>query len=124
MLIYVAFAISGFLFLLAMLFVGEIFGADHEVGAHDVSVEHGGADHGGGPSISQDDTAVIVIAPTKTGRYRIRATIPNCGGSSVVTVSPARRSRHCMRASHRQAVKFRQEFLVWVVPSAQTRPVR
>src|SRR5712691_10840714 len=51
MLIYGAIAISGFLFLLAMLFVGEIFGADHEVGAHDVSVEHGGADHGGGPSV-------------------------------------------------------------------------
>ena len=51
MLIYAAFAISGFLFLLVMLFVGEIFGADHEVGAHDVSVEHGDADHGGGPGI-------------------------------------------------------------------------
>src|SRR5712691_4119705 len=51
MLIYGAIAISGFLFLLAMLFVGEIFGADHEVGAHDVSVEHGEAGHGGGASI-------------------------------------------------------------------------
>jgi membrane protein implicated in regulation of membrane protease activity len=51
MLIYAAIAIFGFLVLLVMLFVGEIFGADHEVGAHDVSVEHGDADQGGGPSI-------------------------------------------------------------------------
>jgi membrane protein implicated in regulation of membrane protease activity len=51
MLIYAAIAAFGFLCLLIMLFVGEIFGGDHEVGAHDVSVEHGDADHGGGPSI-------------------------------------------------------------------------
>jgi len=51
MLIYGAIAAVGFLFLLSMLLVGEIFGADHEVGAHDVSVEHADADHGGGPSI-------------------------------------------------------------------------
>lgn len=51
MLIYGAIAAFGFLFLLVMLFVGEIFGADHEVGVHDASVEHGEADHGGGPSI-------------------------------------------------------------------------
>ena len=50
MFIYGAIAACGFLFLLVMLFVGEIFGADHEVSAHDVSVEHGGVDHGG-PSI-------------------------------------------------------------------------
>jgi len=49
-LIYAAIAAVGFLFLLVMLFVGEIFGADHEVGGHDVSVDHGDADHGG-PSI-------------------------------------------------------------------------
>ena len=51
MLIYGAIAAFGFLFLLVMLFVGEIFGADHEIGAHDVSVGHGDADHGGGPSM-------------------------------------------------------------------------
>src|SRR5712691_7955946 len=37
MLIYGAIAVFGFLFLLVMLFVGEIFGGDHEVGAHDVT---------------------------------------------------------------------------------------
>ncbi len=51
MLIYAAIGAFGFLFLLIMLFVGELFGGDHEVGAHDVSVEHGDADQGGGPSV-------------------------------------------------------------------------
>ena len=51
MLIYAAMAVFGFLVLLMMLFAGEIFGGDHEVSAHDVSVEHGDAGHGGGPSI-------------------------------------------------------------------------
>ena len=51
MLIYGAIATFGFLFLLVMLFVGEFFGADHEVGAHDLAVEHGDADVGGGPSL-------------------------------------------------------------------------
>jgi membrane protein implicated in regulation of membrane protease activity len=47
MLIYGAIAAFGFLLLLVMLVVGEIFGGDHEVGAHDVA-DHGDA---GGPSI-------------------------------------------------------------------------
>lgn len=51
MLIYAAIAIFGFLVLLIMLFAGEIFGGDHEISAHDVSVEHGDVGHGGGPSI-------------------------------------------------------------------------
>ena len=51
MLIYGAIAAFGFLLLLVMLFVGEIFGADHELGAHDLAMDHGDADHGGGPSI-------------------------------------------------------------------------
>jgi membrane protein implicated in regulation of membrane protease activity len=51
MLIYGAIAAVGFLFLLVMLFIGEIFGADHEVSAHDVSVDHGDAHDAGGPSL-------------------------------------------------------------------------
>ena len=51
MLIYAALAVFGFLFLLIMLFAGEFFGGDHEVSAHDVSVEHGDAGQGGGPSV-------------------------------------------------------------------------
>ena len=49
MLIYAGIAIFGFLFLVVMLFVGELFGADHDVGGHDVHFEHGG--DAGGPSI-------------------------------------------------------------------------
>jgi len=48
MLIYAGIAVFGFLFLVVMLFVGEVFGADHDVGGHDVHFEHGDA---GGPSI-------------------------------------------------------------------------
>jgi membrane protein implicated in regulation of membrane protease activity len=48
MLIYAAIAGFGFLFLVGMLFVGELFGADHDVAGHDVSVDHGDA---GGPSL-------------------------------------------------------------------------
>ena len=43
MLIYGTIAAAGFLFLLLMLFLGEIFGGDHDIG-HDVSMDH---DHGG-----------------------------------------------------------------------------
>src|SRR5262249_42742143 len=50
MLIYAAIGIFGFLFLLVMLFLGEIGGGDHEISAHDLSLEHGDADHGG-PSV-------------------------------------------------------------------------
>ena len=48
MLIYAAIGAFGFLFLLVLLFVGEIFGGDHDIGGHDVSVDHGDA---GGPSV-------------------------------------------------------------------------
>lgn len=51
MLIYGAIAAFGFLFLLIMLLVGEVFGGDHEVGGHEMAVDHGDADHGGGPSV-------------------------------------------------------------------------
>ena len=45
MLIYAALAAFGFLFLLLMLFAGEIFGGGHDLGGH------GEIDHGGGPSV-------------------------------------------------------------------------
>jgi membrane protein implicated in regulation of membrane protease activity len=52
MLIYSAIAAFGFLFLLIMLFVGDLFGGDHDIGGHDISFDHGGdVDHGGGPGI-------------------------------------------------------------------------
>jgi len=48
MLIYGAIASFGFLFLLVMLFVGELFGGDHDLGGHDVAGDHGDLS---GPSI-------------------------------------------------------------------------
>jgi membrane protein implicated in regulation of membrane protease activity len=41
----------GFVFLLVMLFVGELFGHDHDLGGHDGGIEHGDSDLGGGPSV-------------------------------------------------------------------------
>ena len=49
MLIYGAIAAVGVLLLLSMLLVGDLFGGDHDVSAHDGAV--GDLDHGGGPSI-------------------------------------------------------------------------
>ena len=49
MLIYLAIAGCGLLTLLAMLFVGELFGGDHDFG-HEVAAGHLDSDHGG-PSI-------------------------------------------------------------------------
>jgi membrane protein implicated in regulation of membrane protease activity len=51
--IYAAIGFFGLLFLLVMLFVGEIFGGDHDIPVdHDVSVDHGELGEGsGGPSI-------------------------------------------------------------------------
>ncbi|MBI4477845.1 MAG: hypothetical protein HY654_11765 [Acidobacteria bacterium] len=51
MLVYAAIAVFGFVFLLVMLFVGELFGGDHDAGAHDFPADHGDADAGGGPSV-------------------------------------------------------------------------
>src|SRR5499426_3018918 len=48
MLIYAGIAVFGFLFLIVLLFVGEVFGADHDVGGHDVHSQHSDP---GGPSI-------------------------------------------------------------------------
>lgn len=50
MLIYAVIGLVGFILLLGMLLVGEVFGADHEVTAHDITVEHGDVD-AGGPSV-------------------------------------------------------------------------
>lgn len=50
MLIYALIGAFGLLFLLIMLFVGEVFGGDHELHVGDVSAEHD-LGHGAGPSI-------------------------------------------------------------------------
>ena len=51
MFIYAAIGAFGFLFLIVMLFVGEIFGGDHEIHVGDVGADHGDFGHEGGPSI-------------------------------------------------------------------------
>jgi membrane protein implicated in regulation of membrane protease activity len=42
MLIYAGIAVIGFLFLLIMLFVGDLFGGDHDLVGHDVAGDFGG----------------------------------------------------------------------------------
>lgn len=52
MLIYAAIGAVGFILLVGMLVVGDLFGGDHDLGGHDVTVDHGGdADYGAGPSV-------------------------------------------------------------------------
>jgi membrane protein implicated in regulation of membrane protease activity len=50
MLIYGGIALFGVVVLLVMLFLGDVFGGDHDL-SHDISVGHGDVDHGGGPSL-------------------------------------------------------------------------
>jgi hypothetical protein len=62
MLIYAAIGAFGFLFLIVMLFLGELSGGDHEVGAHDGHVEPGGVDHSGPSVFSARIMAAFVTA--------------------------------------------------------------
>jgi membrane protein implicated in regulation of membrane protease activity len=47
MVIYAAIAAFGFLVLLLMLVIGDLFGADHDLAGHDVALDH----DAGGPSV-------------------------------------------------------------------------
>src|SRR5206468_11784564 len=60
MLIYAAIGAMGFLFLIVMLFVGEIFGGDHDVGGHEVPTDAG--DHGGPSCLSARIMAAFLTA--------------------------------------------------------------
>lgn len=51
MLIYAAIGAFGLVFLLVMLFVGEVFGGDHDLHGVEVHAEHGDSGHEGGPSV-------------------------------------------------------------------------
>ena len=51
MFIYAAIGAFGFVFLVVMLFVGELFGGDHEIHVGDIGADHGEVGHEGGPSI-------------------------------------------------------------------------
>jgi len=61
MLIYVAIGAFGFLFLIVMLFLGEV-GGGHDFGVHDGHVEPGGVDHGGPGVFSARIMAAFVTA--------------------------------------------------------------
>ena len=61
MLIYVAIGAFGFLFLIVMLFLGELSGG-HDFGAHDGHVEPSGVDHGGPGIFSARIMAAFVTA--------------------------------------------------------------
>jgi membrane protein implicated in regulation of membrane protease activity len=60
MLIYGTVAAVGFLFLLVMLLVGEVFGGDHEIGGHDLG--HVDADHSGPGILSTRIMAAFLTA--------------------------------------------------------------
>ena len=49
MLIYAAIGAFGLIFLLGMLFVGDLFGGDHEIHVGEVGGDHGDVGHEGGP---------------------------------------------------------------------------
>jgi len=51
MLIYAAIGAFGLLFLLVMLFVGDLFGGDHDIHGGDFGGDHGDVGHEGGPGI-------------------------------------------------------------------------
>src|SRR5437867_9517549 len=51
MLLYAAIGAFGLVFLLTMLFVGELFGGDHDVHVEADMSGHGEVDHGSGPSL-------------------------------------------------------------------------
>jgi membrane protein implicated in regulation of membrane protease activity len=51
MLLYAAIGAFGLIFLLVMLFVGDLFGGDHDVHVGDVGGGHGDVGHEGGPGI-------------------------------------------------------------------------
>ena len=51
MLIYAAIGTFGLLFLLVMLFVGDLFGGDHDIHGGDLGGDHGDVGHEGGPGI-------------------------------------------------------------------------
>jgi len=51
MFIYAAIGAFGFLFLVVMLFVGEVFGGDHDIHVGDIGGDHADVSHEGGPSI-------------------------------------------------------------------------
>jgi membrane protein implicated in regulation of membrane protease activity len=88
MIVYGTIAAVGFLFLLVMLFAGEIFGGDHDIGAHDVGGGHFDGDHSGGPGIFSARVMSSFVTSFGVGgvvgRY-YHLTHPAASGVGVVT---------------------------------------
>ena len=62
MLIYAAIGVFGFLVLVGMLVLGDVFGGDHDVGGHDAGLDHGEADFGGPSLFSVRTMAAFLTA--------------------------------------------------------------
>jgi membrane protein implicated in regulation of membrane protease activity len=62
MLIYAAIGAFGFLVLIGMLVLGDVFGGDHDIGGHDTGLDHGDADFGGPSLVSVRTMAAFLTA--------------------------------------------------------------
>jgi membrane protein implicated in regulation of membrane protease activity len=89
MLIYAAIGIFGFLFLLVMLFLGDIGGGDHEIAGHDVSLGHGEADFGGPSMFSARIMASFLTAFGVGGVVARYYNLPHPAASGIGIVSGA-----------------------------------
>ena len=87
MLIYAAVALVGFLFLLIMLFVGDLFGGDHDLVGHDVAGDFGG------PSVfsSRIMAAFNDAVETKNtiNQISIDKPTPHAAGATPLATGPA-----------------------------------
>ena len=87
MLIYATIAFVGFVFLLVMLFVGELFGHDHDLGGHDGGIEHGDGDIGGGPSVFSSRIMAAFVTAFGVGGVVARHQQPSHPASSGVGIA-------------------------------------
>jgi membrane protein implicated in regulation of membrane protease activity len=87
MLIYAAIGIFGFLFLLVMLFVGDIGGGDHEIAGHEVALGHGDADVGGPSMFSARIMASFLTAFGVGGVVARYYNLPHPAASGIGVVS-------------------------------------
>lgn len=87
MLIYAAIGIFGFLLLVGMLVLGDLFGGDHDIGGHDGGIGHGEADFGGPSLFSVRTMAAFLTAfgvGGVVGRY-YDLSHPAASGVGIVT---------------------------------------
>jgi membrane protein implicated in regulation of membrane protease activity len=87
MLIYAAIGIFGFLFLLVMLFLGDLGGGDHEIAGHEVSLDHGDADFGGPSMFSARIMASFLTAFGVGGVVARYYSLPHPAASGVGIVA-------------------------------------